>query len=195
MGLFPKQITAVPTSSDAKAAGSLGRGGQRRSVRSPMGGMIGERSAAHPPRSVPDHKTGLSARRLSCDPTATKPTGEPAATTGTVPPKAPAGRITGVHAPPLNDQAWIATVERSQPNRIALLPLLARLPNPKVRGRLVACEVQVTPPLVKSPRQTRGAPVTGLESTASSPSPRATTRPPPRVGGGSTATQLAPSAE
>src|SRR5437773_364138 len=195
IGLSPKHKTALGTSSDANAAGSVGLGGQWRSVRSAIGGTTGERSAAHPPSEVPDHKTGLSARRFWFDPSATKPADDPAVRVGIVPPKAPAGSVTSLQPPSLTDQALGASVDRSQPNKTAVVPLLAKLASPKVRGRLAVSWVQVTPPLVSVPRQTRGDPVTGLESTARRPSRKATTRPSPPIGSGSSATQVFPSAE
>ena len=81
-GWISKHKTALGTSSDANAAGSVGLGGQWRSVRSAIGGTTGERSAAHPPSEVPDHKTGLSARRFWFDPSATKPADDPAVKKG-----------------------------------------------------------------------------------------------------------------
>src|SRR5437879_12439941 len=100
-----------------------------------MGAMTGDASRDQPPCGVPAHRIGLSARRFSCDPTATNPAGDPTVVVGTSPPKTPGG--SGVSFQPLasSDQALGASVNRSQPKIMAVPPSVARLAKPKVRGR------------------------------------------------------------
>src|SRR5438105_7902653 len=195
MGLRPKHTTAEAKSSEAKAAASTGLDGHCRSVRSPTGAMIGEASGAQPPVGMPVQKTGLSARRFRFDPNATKPSGDPTAIDGTTPPNAPSTSGTSRQALPSNAQAPGSSVVLFHPSTSTVDPSLARLANPKVRGSLDATSLQLMPPFENVPSQARGAPVTGLESTANRPSPMAMTRPLPEVGGAPTSTQLRPSAE
>ena len=160
-----------------------------------MGAMTGDASRDQPPCGVPAHRIGLSARRFSCDPTATNPADDPTVVVGTSPPKTPTG--SGVSCQPLasSDQALGASVNRSQPKSIAVAPSLARLAKPRACGRPAGCAVQVMPRFEKLPRQARGAPVTGLESTANSPSANETIRPSPVIGGLSILSQVWPSGE
>src|SRR5437660_11305262 len=91
-----------------------------------MGAMTGDASRDQPPCGVPAHRIGLSARRFSCDPTATNPADDPTVVVGTSPPKTPTG--SGVCCQPLaaSHQALGASVNRYQPTGIAVAPRRAR---------------------------------------------------------------------